>query len=78
MDLFVDFGGVIMVCYEPLWEHMKKINVTTYTLIYKYGFSSKTIYNLKHNKGITVDTLEKLCRVLECTPNDILCFKDEY
>ncbi len=50
-----------MVCYEPLWEHMKKINVTTYTLIYKYGFSSKTIYNLKHNKGITVDTLEKLC-----------------
>ena len=34
----------------------------------------RTINNLKHNKSITVFTLERLCEILECTPNDILKF----
>ncbi|MEE0966424.1 MAG: helix-turn-helix transcriptional regulator [Bacilli bacterium] len=56
---------------------MQEKGVTTYTLIYKHGFSSRTINNLKHNKGITVYTIEKLCEVLECTPNDIIAFTKE-
>lgn len=66
-----------MVNYEPLWQTMKSRGITTYTLISKHGFNARTINNLKHNKGITVDTLERLCRVLECTPNDVLVFVDE-
>lgn len=65
-----------MICYDPLWETMQKKNITTYTLIYKLGFSPQTIHNLKHNKSITIYTLEKLCRVLNCTPNDVLKFTD--
>ena len=61
-----------MVSYEPLWKTMKQKDITTYTLIGKYKVLSKTIYNLKHNKHITTATLEKLCRILECTPNDII------
>ncbi len=64
-----------MVSYEPLWETMKLRGVTTYTLISKHGFNPKTINNLKHNRGITVFTVEKLCDVLDCTPNDIVSFK---
>ena len=56
---------------------MKQREITTYALINKYNFNSRTINNLKHNKGITVDTLEKLCKILNCTPNDILRFEDE-
>lgn len=63
-----------MVSYRPLWEIMKKQGITTYTLINKFGFNSRTINNLKHNRGITVYTLERLCIVLNCTPNDILEF----
>lgn len=63
-----------MISYKPLWETMQKKKVTTYALIYKYNFSSRTISNLKHNKGISTDTLEKLCKILECTPNDIIEF----
>ena len=66
-----------MVNYEPLWKIMKQKGITTYTLINKYNFNPRTINNLKHNKGITVDTLEKLCKILNCTPNDILQFDDE-
>lgn len=63
-----------MVSYDPLWKTMARKNITTYTLIYKLGFSPQTINNLKHNKSITIYTLEKLCKVLDCTPNDILLF----
>lgn len=63
--------------YEPLWKTMKDRGITTYTLTYKKGFSAYTITNLKRNKSITMNTLEKLCDVLECTPNDIIEFTKE-
>ncbi len=56
---------------------MKEKGITTYTLIYKQGFSAYTITNLRRNKSITMNTLEKLCKVLQCTPNDIIEFLDE-
>ena len=62
------------VSYENLWNTMKKQDITTYTLIHRYGINPRTINNLKHNKGITVDTLGRLCEILNCTPNDIISF----
>ena len=35
------------------------------------GIDNKTLDTLKKNKNIT---LEKLCRILSCTPNDIVKF----
>lgn len=66
-----------MVSYNPLWETMKEKGVTTYTLIKKYDVQSKTVYNLKHDKHITTATLERLCEILDCTPNDILYFTQD-
>lgn len=66
-----------MISYEPLWRTMKDRGVTTYTLIYKQGFSAYTITNLRRNKSITMNTLEKLCKVLQCMPNDIIEFIEE-
>lgn len=65
-----------MVSYEPLWQTMRQKGITTYALIEKHKMQSKTIYNLKHNKNITTATLETLCNILECTPNDILTFTE--
>lgn len=66
-----------MVSYRPLWETMRHKNITTYTLIYKHDINPRTVNNIKHGKGITVDTLEKLCKILDCTPNDIIEFIPE-
>ena len=73
----MDGAGVCMISYEPLWKTMKDRGVTTYTLIYKQGFSAYTITNLKRNKSITMNTLEKLCAVLNCSPNDVVEFIEE-
>ena len=66
-----------MISYEPLWRTMKEKGVTKYTLIYKLGYSAYTITNLRKNKSITMNTLEKLCKVLECKPNDIIEFTED-
>ena len=66
-----------VISYEPLWSTMKDRGVTTYTLIYKMGFSAYTITNLKRNKSITMNTLEKLCKALQCTPNEVIEFIEE-
>ena len=67
----------VLISYEPLWKTMMERGVTTYTLIYKMGFSAYTITNLRRNKSITMLTLEKLCNVLNCTPNDVVEFVEE-
>ena len=69
--------GVYMLSYEPLWQTMQKKNITTYVLINKYNINPRTVNNLKHNRSITMYTLERLCDILECTPNDIVRFEKE-
>ncbi len=66
-----------MISYKPLWETMKSKKITTYTLINKYNINPRTINNLKHNKSITLYTMEQLCKILNCTPNDIVEFKED-
>lgn len=63
-----------MISYTPLWNTMKEKGITTYTLINKHNINPRTINNLKHNKSITMDTLEKLCTILDCSPNDVVSF----
>lgn len=63
-----------MISYAPLWEMMKKREISTYTLIHKYGINPRTINNLKHNKSITLYTLERLCEIFNCQASDIVNF----
>lgn len=66
-----------LISYDPLWRTMEERGITKYTLIYKLGFSAYTITNLRKNKSITMNTLEKLCKALQCSPNDVIQFVDE-
>ena len=63
-----------MISYEPLWNTMKSKKVSQYRLL-QSGIDNKTLDSLKKGKNITMLTLEKLCRILECSPNDIVSFK---
>ena len=63
-----------IVDYSPLWETMRRKAISQYRLI-QSGIDNKTLDSLKKNKNITMLTLEKLCRILDCTPNDIVKFK---
>jgi len=61
-----------MISYAPLWETMQKRGATTYTLQVKGGVSSSTIRRLKAGESVSTNTLEALCKILECTLQDIV------
>ncbi len=64
-----------MIDFSPLWKTMQERKITQYQLL-KSGIDNKTLDSLKKNKNITLLTLEKLCRIIGCTPNDIVEFKE--
>ena len=63
-----------MISYEPLWKTMQRRGETTYTLINIHGINPRTINNLKHNKSVTMFTLERLCQILDCQAEDVVQF----
>lgn len=66
-----------MISYRPLWETMKAKGITTYMLINQHGINPRTVYNLKHNKSITLYTMEKLCKILGCQAESVVVFEEE-
>ena len=64
---------VLMIDYSPLWKTMEQKGISQYQLL-KNGIDNKTLDSLKKNKNITLLTLEKLCRILDCSPNDVVRF----
>ncbi len=68
---------VILISYAPLWQTMERQGETTYTLINRHGINPRTVNNLKHNKSITMYTLERLCQILHCQAEQIVLFIPE-
>ena len=64
-----------MIVYSPLWETMRKNQVTQYQLL-QAGIDNKILDSLKKNKNITILTLEKICNIIGCTPNDVVRFQE--
>ena len=61
-----------MISYAPLWRTMEKRGATTYTLQVKVGISSSTIRRLKAGESISTNLLDALCKILNCTIQDVV------
>ena len=55
-----------MISYAPLWRTMKAQGATTYTLQVRGEISSSTVRRLKAGESVSTNTLDALCRILEC------------
>jgi DNA-binding Xre family transcriptional regulator len=67
-------GVLLVISYRPLWETMRRKNVTTYTLINKYQFSKGTLDSLKQGRNISTATLDDICRILGYKVEDVLVY----
>ena len=65
---------ILLIDYSPLWTTMEQKNISQYKLL-KSGIDNRTLDSLKKGKNITMLTLNKLCNILDCTPNDVVTFK---
>ena len=62
--------------YSPMWETMQRKGISQYSLL-KAGIDNKTLDSIKKGKNLTLLTVEKICDVLDCTPNEVVCFIKE-
>lgn len=67
-----------MISYDPLWQTMKKKNISTYKLIKEYGFSKGTLDSLKQNRNVSTATLNDICNILSCRIEDVVLFIPDY
>lgn len=63
-----------MISYDPLWETLRRKNISTYKLINSYHFSKGTLDSLKHNRNISTATLDDICRILDCRVEEVLIY----
>ncbi len=66
-----------MITFDPFWETLKKKNMTAYKLFQDYGFSHGTYDSIKHNRNVTLNTLDQLCKILHCKVEDIVQYIDD-
>ena len=66
-----------MISYEPLWKTMEIKKATTYTLQVKGGISSSTIRRMKANESVSTNTLDALCKILDCKLEDVAVYLPE-
>lgn len=61
-----------MISYRRLWDTMEDRGATTYTLQVKGGVSSSTIRRLRAGESVSTNTLDALCKILNCDLSDIV------
>lgn len=59
--------------YDKLFELLKQKGITTYRIRKENIISQAALTKMKNGEGnIDTRTLERLCKVLDCQPGDIL------
>lgn len=62
------------VSYKKLFHLMIEKDISNSQLQQQAGFSANVITRLKNNRYISLDSIENICRILECGVDDILEF----
>lgn len=62
------------ICYDRLFHLMIDKKISNAQLKEKAGFSANIITRLKRNEYVSIESIERICRVMECGVDDILEF----
>ena len=65
------------VSYDRLFHLLIDRQMSNSELIKKAGFSGNVMTQIKRRKYISLDSIERICRALDCGVDDILEFIEE-
>lgn len=65
------------VTYKKLFHILIDRGITNAELMERAGFSANIITRIKYDHYISLDSIEKICKTLNCGVDDILEFTDE-
>lgn len=63
--------------YKPLWIQLAKKGLKKFDVIAMANLTINVMAGMG-KKPITLKNLERICKALDCTPNDVFSFDDEY
>lgn len=61
-----------MISYKPFQKLLIDREIKKQDLLKMTGISSATMAKLNTNEYVSLEVIDKLCRVLECQPGDLL------
>lgn len=61
-----------MITYDCLWQTMKQRGVSQYDLYTRYNVNRSQLNRLRHNENVEINTIDKLCNILQCRVEDIM------
>lgn len=65
------------ICYDKLFHMLIDKKLSTVQLKSRAGVSANIITRLKRNEYISIESVEKICRALGCSVDEILEFIDD-
>lgn len=65
------------VSYKKLFHMMIEKDMTNTMLQKEAGFSGNILTRLKRNQYVSMESIETICRVMDCGVDDILDFVSE-
>ena len=74
--IFVEGRFIMKANYKKLWHILLDRNMKKRELAELAGVSTYTINKLNKNENVTVEALGKICKVLECSLDDIMEFEE--
>ena len=74
MVVFNTKGILMSVSYNGLWKLMIDKKLNKKDLMKKLGISSATIAKMSKGENVSMEVLQKICRLLGCNIGDIVSF----
>ena len=68
---------MVAYSYNKLWKLMIDKNINKTALRQQAGITSNAMAKMGKNQPVSVEVLAKICRVLDCTLDDILEFSSD-
>lgn len=62
------------VKYDKLFVELKKRNMKDIVLVKEAGFSANIMTRIRRNQYVSLESIEAICKTLNCNVNDILEF----
>lgn len=61
-----------LIKYDRLWVTMKSRGISQYDLYTHYNVNRSQLNRLRHNQNVEVNTIDRLCNILQCRVEDIM------
>ena len=62
--------------YQKLWIKLKETNMKKIDLLTAAGISKNILAKMSKGEYVSMDSLQKICRVFDCDVGDIVTLKD--